>query len=135
MTTAAAKARTARYLSRHRAAGGKLVSVRMDAEQLARADALRLPGESRSACINRMLWIMSQPRLAQQRCAELEKDAERYRWLRNNPMNDWSSFTFNGGIVRPHNMGPWIDEAIDAVLAASPQGSSPAGAGQQETTK
>jgi hypothetical protein len=71
MTTPAAKAATARYLSKHRLAGGKLVSVRMDASQLAAANALRLPGESLTACINRLVWIMSQPRLAMVRSVRM----------------------------------------------------------------
>jgi len=58
-------ARSDRYVARLRNAGGKLVSVRMTAEQLAAANALRLPEESLTSCINRLVWIMSHPRLAQ----------------------------------------------------------------------
>ena len=56
-------ARSDRYVARLRTAGGKMIVSRMSAEQIAALDALRLPDESRSACINRLVWIMSHPRL------------------------------------------------------------------------
>ena len=44
-------------------------------------------------------------------------DAERYRWLRANPVQPWVSFKFVTNYpdgVLPHNMAPWIDAAIDS---------------------
>lgn len=47
--------RSRAYMARFREAGGVLVAVRMTAEQLASLDALRLPGESRNACVLRVI--------------------------------------------------------------------------------
>lgn len=46
---------TKAYVDRLRAAGGKIIAVRMTAAQLEQLNRLRLPGESASACVNRLV--------------------------------------------------------------------------------
>ena len=52
------------------------------------------------------------------------REAERFAWLKCNPVQPWVTFKFATNYpgepwVLPHNMAPWIDEAIDDAMSAT----------------